>query len=432
MVHGSFCGMLYGRVNPATIGCVFIASALQFVKIVRGRLSAKNLLVFQSGGVTAVINASMVGVVREAMTHAAVGEIIGARAGIRGVLDGDLIDLRRQPTGTIARVRSTPSAALGSTRHKPTDDDIARALAILQHLGVGYVCPIGGNDSADTAHRLHLAARAAAVPLTIVTVPKTIDNDLPHTDHTPGYSSVARAVARMARETAYDTAAMPIFPVKLLEVMGRDAGWVAAASALAREAPEDPPHLIYLPERPPTATQVLDEIAAVVARVGWCVAVVPETLRDPEGKSIGGMGTYVDPFGHAYAASPVAALAAMFERERGLRARFDKPGTLARMMPIPTDLDEAEACGREAVRRVVAGESDRMVTIERISDDPYAVRYGITPLDGIANIVRNLPDDFIAPGGRDVTDAFRRYALPLLGPNPFPPFGRLEDMPLGI
>ncbi|MHB8646792.1 MAG: diphosphate--fructose-6-phosphate 1-phosphotransferase [Thermomicrobiales bacterium] len=392
----------------------------------------KNLLVFQSGGVTAVINASMVGVVREAMTHDAVGEIIGARSGIHGLLDHDLIDLRRQPAETLDRVRDTPSAALGSTRHKPTDDDIARALGALRLLNVGYVCPIGGNDSADTAHRLHLAAHAAGLPITFVTVPKTIDNDLPHTDHTPGYASVARAVARMARETAYDTAALPLFPVKLLEVMGRDAGWVAAATALAQDGPDDAPHLIYFPERPPTATQILDEIAAVVARVGWCVAAVPETLRGPDGIPIGGAGTFVDPFGHAYAASPVAALAATLERERGLRARYDKPGTLARMMPCPTDLDEAEACGREAVRRAIAGESDRMVTIERLSDAPYAVRYGVTPLGGIANTVRSLPDEFIAPNNRGVTDAFRRYALPLLGPDPFPPFGRLERLPFSV
>jgi 6-phosphofructokinase 1 len=236
----------------------------------------------------------------------------------------------------------------------------------------------------------------------------------------------------MARETAYDTAALPLFPVKLLEVMGRDAGWVAAAAALAQDGPDDAPHLIYLPERPPTATQILDEIAAVVRRVGWCVAVVPETLRDPNGAPIGGLGTYVDPFGHAYAASPVAALAATLERERGFRARYDKPGTLARMMPAPLDLDEAEACGREAVRRAIAGESDRMVTIERLSDEPYAVRYGVTPLGGIANTVRSLPDAFIAPHGRGVTDAFRRYALPLLGPDPFPPFGRLERRPISF
>jgi 6-phosphofructokinase len=387
----------------------------------------KNLLVFQSGGVTAVINASMVGVVREGMAHDGIGEIIGARSGVRGLLDGDLIDLRRQPAATLDRVRNTPSAALGSTRHKPTDNDIAHALDALQRLNIGYVCPIGGNDSADTAHRLHLAAHAAGLDIKFVTVPKTIDNDLPHTDHTPGYASVARAVARMARETAYDTAALPLFPVKLLEVMGRDAGWVAAAAALAQDGPDDAPHLIYLPERRPTATEMLDEIAAVVARVGWCVAVVPETLRDPDGTPIGGMGTYVDPFGHVYAASPVAALAATLERERGLRTRYDKPGTLARMMPAALDLDEAEACGREAVRRAIAGESDLMVTIERIPDEPYVVRYGVTPLSGVANTVRTLPDDFITPNGRGVTAAFRRYALPLLGPNPFPPFGRLEQ-----
>ena len=327
----------------------------------------KNLLVFQSGGVTAVINASLVGVVREAMAHGEVGEIIGARSGIRGLLDGDLIDLRRQSAETLNRVRNTPSAALGSTRHKPTDDDIARALDALQRLNVGYVCPIGGNDSADTAHRLHLTRRTRRdLDINFVTVPKTIDNDLPHTDHTPGYASVARAVARMARETAYDTAALPLFPVKLLEVMGRDAGWVAAATALGQERPgrRPAPHL--------SAGTPADRHAGTRRDRGGRRARrlvrrgrAGDAAR-PRRPPIGGAGTYVDPFGHPYPASPVAALAATLERERGLRARFDKPGTLARMMPAPQDLDEAEACGREAVRRAFAGESDRMVTIERI------------------------------------------------------------------
>jgi 6-phosphofructokinase 1 len=296
-------------------------------------------------------------------------------------------------------------------------------------MDVGYLCPIGGNDSADTAHRLHQAAETAGIDLRIVAVPKTIDNDLPHTDHTPGYASVARAVARMTRETAYDTAGLPLFNVKLLEVMGRDAGWVAAATALAQEDPDDAPQLIYLPECPPTATRIVAEITAVVDRAGWCVAVVPETLRDAEGKPIGGESVFVDPFGHHYPASPVAALAALLSREAGLRARYDKPGSLARMLPAPQDLDEAEACGREAVRRAIAGESDVMVTMQRICDDPYTVSYGAAPLAGIANVVRHLPDEYIRPDGRGVTDAFRHYALPLLGPKPFPPIGRLAQIP---
>jgi len=388
---------------------------------------ARNLVVFQSGGVTAVINASLVGVIREARRHADIRRIFGARRGIEGVRDGALIDLTDMPDNVLDRVRDTPSAALSSTRHKPTEADLARALDRLQMHDIGYVCPIGGNDSADTAHRLHLAARAVGRDIRFVTVPKTIDNDLPDTDHTPGYGSVARTVARMARDTVYDTAGLPVFPVKILEVMGRDAGWVAAATALAQETPEDAPHLIYLPERPPTVPQMLDEIAAVVARVGWCVAVVPETLRDADNHAIGGEATYVDPFGHPYPASPAAALCALLGRERGLRARFDKPGSLARMQPAPLDQDEAEACGREAVRRAIAGESDRMVTIERVSDAPYTVRYGVTPLENVANTARHLPDRFIRTDGRGVTDAFRQYALPLLGPDPFPQYGRLTS-----
>lgn len=386
----------------------------------------RNLVVFQSGGVTAVINASLVGVIREATRYAEIGRVIGSRQGIEGLRLGNVIDLTGVPTALLDHIRNTPSAALTSTRYKPTEADITSALDALERLDVGYVCPIGGNDSADTAHRLHLAARGRGLDIRFVAVPKTIDNDLPDTDHTPGYGSVARAVARMTRDTAYDTAGLPVFPVKILEVMGRDAGWVAAATALAQESPEDAPHLIYLPERPPTVPQMLDEIAAVVAHIGWCVAVVPETLRDVAGQSIGGEATYVDPFGHPYPASPAAALCALLGRERGIRARFDKPGSIARMQPAPLDQDEAEACGREAVRRAVAGESDRMVTIERIADAPYAVRYGTTPLENVANTARHLPDAFIRADGRGVTDAFRNYALPLLGPDPFPAYGTLQ------
>ncbi len=392
----------------------------------------KNLLVFQSGGVTAVINASLVGVVREARESGNVGRIgrvFGARRGVVGVRDGDMLDLSAQADDLLDRVRHTPSAALGSTRHKPTEDDLARALEMLVRLDVGYVCPIGGNDSADTAHRLHTMARARSMDIRFVAVPKTIDNDLPGTDHTPGYGSVARAVATMAQRTALDTEGLPVFPVKILEVMGRDAGWVAAAAALGQDAhatPDDAPHLIYLPERPPTVPQMLDEIAAVTERVGWCVAVMPETLRDATGANVGGEAVYVDPFGHPYPASPAAALCALLLRERGIRARFDKPGSLARMLPAPLDQDEAEACGREAVRRALAGESDRMVTMTRVSDDPYAVEYGTQPLVNVANTMRPLPNEFIRPDGRGVTEAFRRYALPLLGPNPFPMYGRFS------
>lgn len=395
-----------------------------------------NLLIGQSGGATAVINASLVGAVEAALATPAVGAIIGMRHGIEGLLREDLVDLRRQPGGTWARLRHTPSAALGTCRHKVSGDDLDRALAIARRHDVRYFLYIGGNDSADTAHRLHERAVSAGYDLRVVAIPKTIDNDLPHTDHSPGYGSIARYLALATRDAGRDTESSPqLYPVKIIEVMGRNAGWVAAACALAREDARDAPQLLFLPERPPAnRNSLLAEIAAARRDHGYCVAIVPETLRDSDGQPIGGReGTFVDAFGHTYHPGTGALLADLVTAELGLRARYDKPGTMARMSiaaASTTDLDEAEAVGREAMRRAVAGESDRMITIERLGDEPYAVAYGAVPLIAIANTERHLPDDFIGADGRSVTPAFRRYALPLLG-EPLPVYGRVADLPLG-
>ncbi len=391
-----------------------------------------NLLVGQSGGATAVINASLAGVVEAALAAppGTIGEIIGMRRGVEGLLAEELIDLRRQPPGTFDLLRRTPSAALGTCRYKLRDDDLPRALAILRRYDVRFLLYIGGNDSADTAHRLHVYARERGYELRVLAIPKTIDNDLPHTDHCPGYGSIARALALATRDSGRDTEAIPqLYPVKIIEVMGRNAGWVAAGCALARDDPRDAPQLVFLPERPPEGLEaVLAEIERAHREVGYCVAVVPETLRDAAGRPLGGGESgFVDAFGHPYHPGVAPMLAERVKAELGLRARYDKPGTIARMAMgavSEVDLVEAEGVGREAVRRALAGESDLMITIERLSDDPYRVAYGATPLLSIANTERRLPDEFIGADGRSVTPAFRRYALPLLG-DPLPPYGRL-------
>lgn len=393
-----------------------------------------NLLVGQSGGATAVINASLCGVVERALASDEVGDIIGMRGGIAGLLSGDLIDLRRQAPDVWPLLSRTPSAALGSGRFKPTGDDLDRALAEIQRRHVRFLLYIGGNDSADTAHRLHLAARSVGYDLRVFSIPKTIDNDLPFTDHCPGYGSIARFLALATRDAGRDTEAMAgVHPVKVIEVMGRNAGWVAASCALARDDERDAPQLIYLPERPPASLQtVLTDVGDTHRRLGYCVLVVPETLRTADGRPLGGGEMpYVDAFGHPYNPGVSARLADAISGELGLRARYDKPGTIARMsmaMVSTTDLAEAEAVGREAVTRVLRGESDQMVTIERVAGEPYAVRYGAAPLEGIANTERCLPDEFIEPDGRSVTEAFRQYARPLLGA-PIPPYARLAACP---
>lgn len=391
----------------------------------------------QSGGATAVINASLAGVVRAAQEHGGFDAIIGARNGVDGILGERFVDLGRQTAEVLDQLLTTPSAALGTTRRRLTDETAARAVAMLARYNVHAVAYIGGNDSADTALRLAAAAREAGYDLRVVSVPKTIDNDLPGTDHCPGYGSIARFIALATRDAGHDTAATAaLYPVKLIEVMGRNAGWVAAASALGQEAPTDAPHLIFFPERPPqNLDSFVEEIQTAYRAAGQVVAVIPETLRDASGQPLTGLDlSWTDPFGHRYYPSPAAALTRVIEERLGLRARFDKPGTIARMFAAcrsEVDHREAYEVGAAAVRLLLERQSEVMVTIERLADEPYQSTTGTVPITEVANRERLLPDDFIAADGRSVTDAFRRYALPLLG-GPLPPYGRLEDLRFGV
>jgi 6-phosphofructokinase 1 len=389
------------------------------------------LLVGQSGGATAVINASLVGVV-EGARAAGFGRVLGMRHAIEGLLNDDVVDLTGVPQGTLDLLRRTPSAALGTGRHKLKEADLDRALERLRAHEVRAFVYIGGNDSADTAHRLHNHARAAGYDLAVVAVPKTIDNDLPETDHCPGYGSIARYLGNATRDATYDTIASPqLYPVKFIDVMGRDAGWVPAACALGFGPDEaDLAPLIYLPERPPPdADAVLAAVAERVGANGWVVVVVPETLRDASGRHLGGeTPDYVDQFGHAYFPSPAAALTRLVAERLGFRARFDRPGTAARMsiaLASAVDLDEAYRLGEDAARRAARGESDVMTALVRSADEPYHCDVTAVPLAAVANRVRRLSDEFIGKDGHTVTTAFQDYALPLLGPSPFPSYARL-------
>lgn len=398
-------------------------------------MSAKNnLLVAQSGGATAVINSSLVGIVEAARSSGQFGSVIGARNGLEGILSGTFIGLSDQPPDLLQQIKRTPSAALGTTRQKLADEMVDQALHVLMRHDIHALAYIGGNDSADTAQRLAAAARQASFELAVVSVPKTIDNDLPGTDHCPGYGSIARFIALATRDSGQDTEAISaLHPVKLIEVMGRNAGWVAASAALGQEQPGHAPHLIYFPERPPRDLDAfIEEIDATWRAAGQVVAVVPETLKDASGQAISGAAAiWRDSFGHPYVPGPGPALAQAIEERLGLRARFDKPGTIARMYMdsvSEVDLEEAYLVGTEAVRLLLSGVSEVMVTLERINDDPYQVQPGTIALRDVANNERLLPDNFIGPDGRSVTSAFRDYALPLIG-GPLPPYGRLLDIP---
>jgi 6-phosphofructokinase 1 len=395
--------------------------------------SKSTLLVGQSGGATAVINASLVGVVDAAVASGAFGRVLGMRGGIEGLLGEQFIDLTGQPAGTLDLVRRTPSAALGTGRYKLRDDDLDRAIDILRRHDVRSLAYIGGNDSADTAHRLYEHARAANYDLSVMAVPKTVDNDLVGTDHCPGYGSIAKFLANATRDGTYDTLAAPqLYPVKFIEVMGRDAGWVSAACSLGfGEGEGDLSPLLYLPERPvESSAMILEELRRRVGEAGWAIAVVPETLRDAQDRRIGGdTPNYVDQFGHPYYPSPAESLVRLVTEKLGVRSRFDRPGTASRMsisLASEVDLDEAYQLGAEAARRVARGESDQMTSLVRNEGECYACDVTAVPLSAVANHVRVLPDEFIGDDRRSVTAAFRAYALPLLGPVPFPTYGRLN------
>jgi 6-phosphofructokinase len=373
-----------------------------------------------------VINASLAGVIGEARARGFT-RVVGMRHGVQGALERRLVDLSDLDAGRLERLKRTPSAALGSCRYRLREGDAARLAGLCKDEGVDAFVYIGGNDSADTSLQVACAAGAG---LRVVGVPKTIDNDLAGTDHCPGYGSAARFVAQLTRETALDTRAMRATdPIRLFEVMGRHAGWLPGAAWLARQAPDDAPHLVYVPERPQPVERMVQDVRRVYESLGWCVVVLCENQPTPDGRVVGAVGEprWVDAFGHAYHDSPAQWLSRRLQSELGVRVRFDKPGTIQRMATAyvsSTDRAEAELVGRAAVQLAADGQSGVMVSLERQAGPRYAVTTGTTPLEVVANQQRRLPDELIAADGHGLTDAFVAYAAPLIG-EPLPEFERI-------
>jgi 6-phosphofructokinase 1 len=382
-------------------------------------------VVGQSGGPTAVINASLAGVIDEAR-RAGYARVLGMRFGILGALRGEFADLSDLDEATLKRLKATPSAALGSCRYKLKTGDAERAANAFDANGVEAFVYIGGNDSADTS----LQVAAVAPYLQVVGVPKTIDNDLAGTDHCPGYGSAARFVAQVTRETAEDTRAMRATdPIRLIEVMGRNAGWLPGAAWLARLRTGDAPHLVYAPERPRAVQDIVADVHNVYKQEGWCVVVLCENQPTPDGHVLGAIGEprWVDAFGHAYFDSPAQWLAQHLQSELGVRVRFDKPGTIQRMATVyvsSTDRAEAELVGRQAVKLASEGASNVMVSLEREPGPSYRVTTGTAPLATVANEQRRLPSEYINQAGNGLTEAFVKYATPLIG-EPLPELVRL-------
>jgi 6-phosphofructokinase 1 len=392
--------------------------------------SRGNLIIGQSGGATAVINASLVGAVEAAMADNRIDGIYGMRYGIEGLLKQDIIDLRQQPSTLWSELRHTPSAALGSCRYKLQDNDPERVIDIFRRYDIRYVLYIGGNDSADTAHRLVQVARHSGYELHIVSVPKTIDNDLPLTDHCPGYGSAARFIALATMDSTMNTVSIPWhYPVKVIETMGRDAGWLTASSALGKRDDLDPPHIILVPEQPFRAEHFLTQVEEVYRRIGYVIIVAAETIRDEKGQALGSIGqTGTDAFQHPLLSGAAQNLVELIKQRLKLRARFDKPGDLQRMASTcisHTDQDEAYLVGKMGAQAVLNGESDKMVTLVRHDQPNYHCTGELVDLAQVANVQRLLPDEYLDTNKTMVTQSFYDYALPLIG-EPLPCYRRLE------
>lgn len=400
------------------------------MRALRGRL-----VVGQSGGPTAVINATLAGVIQEAHRHDAVTGIYGMRHGVEGLLREALIDLGAEPPQTVELLKHTPSAALGSCRHKLAEEDYGRVLRILRAHEIRYFLYVGGNDSADTAHRLGALAEREGYELRVLGLPKTVDNDLVATDHCPGHPSVARWLAVSVRDAGLDTEAIGVVDtVKVIETMGRDTGWITAATALARTHEDAAPHLIYLPERPLRRDAVLADVEGVYRRLGHVVIAVCEGQKDERGQYLAASAQLldVDRFGHPQLGGAAAVLCDLIGRELRLKARFDKPGTIQRVsaaLASPVDVAEAYEVGRAAVAHAVAGVSGQMVAIVREGNEPYRSTTGLVPLAEVANRVRPVPEEFIAPAGNDVAPAYLGYIRPLIG-GPLPAYARLRATPV--
>ncbi len=391
-----------------------------------------NLIIGQSGGATAVINASLVGAVQAALGDARIGGIFGMLYGIEGFLKEELIDLRRQSNHVWSQLLNTPSATLGTCRYKLQEGDPERAVELLRRYDVHYLLYIGGNDSADTAHQLTLAAQHVGYELQTISVPKTIDNDLPFTDHCPGYGSAARFLALATMDSSLNTISIPShYPVKVIETMGRDAGWLAASSALGKRDEHDPPHIILIPEKPLNAERFLQQVEEVYQRLGYVIIVASETIRDEKGQALGAAGQVgADTFQHPLLSGAAQYLVELVERRLKLRARFDKPGDLQRMASNSisrTDRDEAYLVGQMGVMALLTGENDKMVTLVRHMDGGYSCTTGLVELAQVANAQRLLPGEYLSADKTMVTQAFYDYALPLIG-DPLPQYPTLEKI----
>jgi len=395
-------------------------------------MNKRNAFYAQSGGVTAVINASAAAVIQTARKHRTkIGNVYAGRNGIIGALTEDLIDTSRESARAIAALRHTPGGAFGSARYKLKGLDQSRAqyerlIEVFRAHDIGYFFYNGGNDSADTCLKVSQIASTLGYPLIAVHIPKTVDNDLPITDNCPGFGSVAKYVATSMREAAFDVASMAKTSTRVfvLEVMGRNAGWITAAVGMADDRDTPVPLLLLFPEIAFEQDKFLAAVDANVKRFGYCCVGVSEGLKDAGGSLMAEAGTK-DAFGHAQLGGVGPMIASIVKDN--LKYKFhwavaDYLQRAARHLASKTDLDQSYAVGKAAVEMALKGKNAVMPAITRVSDQPYRWKITEAPLDKIANVEKMLPRDFIAKDGFGITDRARRYLAPLIRGESPPPF----------
>lgn len=395
-------------------------------------MTRKNAFYAQSGGVTAVINATACGVIEAARDNRhRIANVYAGRHGIIGALTEDLIDTNRETARTIAALRYTPGGAFGSARYKlksleENRAEYQRLIDVFRAHDIGYFFYNGGNDSMDTAHKVAQLSKRLDYPVTCLGIPKTVDNDLPVTDNCPGFGSVAKYVAVSTREAALDVLSMARTSTKvfILEVMGRHAGWIAAAGGLAGNEPGDAPHIILFPEVPFKKTEFLKRVRDCVKRYEYCVIVVSEGARYADGTFLAEAGTR-DAFGHAQLGGVAPVVANIVREGLGYKYHYAVADYLqrsARHIASAADVEQAYAVGKAAVKMALAGRTDVMPVIKRISEKPYRWRIEDAPLAKIANREKMLPKRFITKDGFGITESCRRYLLPLIRGESYPPY----------
>ena len=380
-----------------------------------------NALIVHGGAPTAVINASLYGAIQEAKRHPEIGKFYAALGGMRAVLEERFLDLMSVPQEQLELLPHTPASTIGTSRDPMEREDYQAVARIIAKHQIRYVFFNGGNGSMDACGKTYQACRDLGVEVLVVGIPKTIDNDLSVTDHAPGFGSAARYIAQTVKEISQDVRALPIH-VCVVEAMGRNAGWITAASALARENGGAGPDLIYLPERPFDEEAFLVDVERLHREKGGVVVVVSEGLKKDDGTPI------VDPIfqvGRAVYYGDVGAhLANLVIKRLGIKARSEKPGLCGRTsvaLQSSVDREEAIQAGEEAVRAAVAGQTGVMVGFERLPGTAYQSRTTLIPIEQVMLSERTMPDEFIAPSGNDVTQAFVDWCRPLIG-EPLTPF----------